>query len=146
MYDSPSVDKCEHILAAADREIEKITGEVAGCLIHPPSRSFITSFLYRLLYPRFIRTVHEKDRKFTVGPQCTSCGICVAVCPADNIRIVDTTPVWNHHCELCCGCIHHCPVQAIEAGKKTAGRSRYINPGVSLRELFHRDVSPGKPR
>ena len=71
----------------------------------------------------------------TVNDTCTSCGTCVAICPAKNIELVEGKPVWQHHCELCCGCIHNCPVQAIQAGAKTEKRLRYRNPSVTIAEL-----------
>jgi epoxyqueuosine reductase QueG len=49
--------------------------------------------------------------------------------------MVEGRPVWKHHCELCCGCIHLCPAGAIQAGKKTEGRARYHNPEVRIPEL-----------
>jgi formate hydrogenlyase subunit 6/NADH:ubiquinone oxidoreductase subunit I len=56
---------------------------------------------------------------------------------------VDKKPVWQHHCELCCGCIHLCPVQAIQAGAKTEKRLRYRNPSVTIAELKRNQE--GKP-
>ena len=87
------------------------------------------------MYNRFASGVHDEDRKFSVSDECTSCGTCAAVCPADNIELIEGKPVWKHRCELCCGCIHLCPVQAIQAGQKTKGRARYRNPAVSIRDL-----------
>ena len=60
--------------------------------------------------------------------------------------MVNNYPVWKHQCELCCGCIHLCPVHAIQAGKKTAGRAQYQNPDVSVSELrHHRQTEAKKP-
>jgi formate hydrogenlyase subunit 6/NADH:ubiquinone oxidoreductase subunit I len=78
------------------------------------------------------------DKAFSVSDACTSCGTCAAICPAGNIEMVQGRPVWKHHCELCCGCIHICPVQAIQAGAKTEKRVRYRNPSVSITDLKQR--------
>ena len=58
-----------------------------------------------------------------------------AVCPAGNIDMVDGRPVWNHRCELCCGCIHLCPAGAIQAGSRTEGRQRYRHPDVTVADM-----------
>jgi MinD superfamily P-loop ATPase len=94
--------------------------------------------LHTLIYPWFTCHVHTDDRKFSVNDKCTSCGTCAAICPAGNIEMVQGRPVWKHHCELCCGCIHICPVQAIQAGAKTEKRVRYRNPSVSITDLKQR--------
>jgi MinD superfamily P-loop ATPase len=88
--------------------------------------------MHFLFYSRFASHVHGDDKKFSVTEKCTSCGTCAAICPAHNIELVNGRPVWHHRCELCCGCIHLCPAEAIQAGPKTAERTRYRNPGVPI--------------
>jgi Fe-S-cluster-containing hydrogenase component 2 len=48
---------------------------------------------------------------------------------------VDKKPVWKHHCELCCACIHFCPAEAIQYGQKTKKRGRYKNPSVTIADM-----------
>nr|WP_321353045.1 EFR1 family ferrodoxin [uncultured Methanoregula sp.] len=135
MYDSPAGKKQEEILAKADEEIAGITGPVLRCEKRDLPSAIVPRVLYALIYPWFRSHVHTGDKKFSVTDRCTSCGTCVAVCPADNIGLVEGKPVWKHRCELCCGCIHACPVQAIQAGPGTEKRLRYRNPSVTLTEL-----------
>ena len=43
--------------------------------------------------------------------------------------MVGGRPVWTKSkCLKCCGCLGRCPVSAIQNGKKTAIRGRYVNP------------------
>jgi len=138
MYASPAGEKRDRILAAADAELEAIAGRIRQEeKVNLPSAP-LTRLIRAVMYPRFRSRVHGEDRRFTVTEACTSCGICAAVCPAENIEMVDGRPVWNHRCELCCGCIHLCPAGAIQAGKATAGRQRYRNPSVGIAELERR--------
>lgn len=140
MYEPPTGEKQDKILSSAESDIQRIIDDVGQCRKQPLPRSLIWSVLHAILYSWFISGVHNKDKKFSVSNKCTSCGICAAVCPADNIELVDKKPVWKHHCELCCACIHLCPVEAIQAGNTTAGRIRYRNPEVTVSEL--RTISP----
>jgi NAD-dependent dihydropyrimidine dehydrogenase PreA subunit len=39
-------------------------------------------------------------------------------------------PVWGKECTQCLACIHRCPVQAIEYGKATIGKRRYVHPDL----------------
>jgi len=135
MYGSPEGKKQEDILAKADEEIAGITGPVTRCEKQVLPSSLVSQLLYYLLYPWFTSHVHTDDKKFSVNDKCTSCGTCVAICPAKNIELVDKKPVWKHHCELCCGCIHICPVQAIQAGAGTEKRLRYRNPDLKLEDM-----------
>jgi Pyruvate/2-oxoacid:ferredoxin oxidoreductase delta subunit len=138
MYSSPEGKKQEEILAKADEQIAGITGPVTRCENRGLPSSLIPHVLHTLIYPWFTSHVHTDDKKFTVNDKCTSCGICAAVCPAENIELVEGKPVWKHHCELCCGCIHLCPAGAIQAGKGTEARVRYRNPSVTIAELKRR--------
>ena len=135
MYGSPAGTKREKLLAMADEQIGKIAELVSRSERKALPSSFFANLVHGLMYTRFASRVHEDDRKFSVNNNCTSCGTCAAVCPAHNIEIVDGRPVWQHHCELCCGCIHLCPAGAIQAGPRTAMRQRYRNPAVSIQEL-----------
>ena len=135
MYSSPAGKKQEEILAMAEEQVGSITGPVARCEKRELPSSFVSSLLHTLFYSWFTSHAHTDDKKFTVNDKCTSCGTCVAICPADNIELVEGKPVWKHHCELCCGCIHNCPVEAIQAGARTEKRLRYRNPSVTIAEL-----------
>ncbi|WAC05316.1 MAG: EFR1 family ferrodoxin [Methanoregula sp.] len=135
MYSSPAGDKRSRILAWADEQVAAITKEIDNGIMQKLPYSPFAQLFHALMYPRFARTVHDSDRKFTVTGACTSCGTCVEICPAGNIDLVDGRPSWKHHCELCCACIHLCPAKAIEAGPATARRESYRNPSVSVAEL-----------
>jgi Pyruvate/2-oxoacid:ferredoxin oxidoreductase delta subunit len=135
LYGSPTGEKQERILAAADTQIVESAAAISRNDILPLPSSLLSGILHSIAYPRFASHVHEDDRKFSVNEKCTSCGTCAAICPAGNIGMVDGKPVWKHHCELCCGCIHLCPTEAIQAGSRTAARQRYHNPSVRIEEL-----------
>ncbi len=143
MYESPKGKEQEEILAKAAAEIAVITGTVSRCEGRRLPSSLVSRLLYTLMYPWFKSHVHTDDKKFSVTDKCTSCGICVAICPVNNIELVDKKPVWKHHCELCCGCIHNCPVQAFQAGARTEKWLRYRNPEITVAELkVHGEKEP----
>lgn len=72
----------------------------------------------------------EADRTFFADKKCRGCGLCERICPVNNIKLTDGKPVWGHHCESCLGCIQRCPAQAIQHGRLTRKRQRYLNPNV----------------
>lgn len=82
-----------------------------------------SGIINNLFYPLF---VHAK--KFYVTDKCISCRKCVQVCPLQNIQLIEGKPIWGHDCTHCMACISYCPTKAIEYGKKTVGKQRYICP------------------
>ncbi|MDD1710193.1 MAG: EFR1 family ferrodoxin [Methanoregulaceae archaeon] len=133
MYSPPNEATIAKILAQADRRVEEIAGMVEQGVQKRPSMPLFGSLVQHLIYPRFVTSVHDADRKFTVDDRCTSCGRCVQVCPVENIRLEEGRPVWLHHCEQCMACIQLCPALAIQAGNKTEKRDRYCHPGLRLK-------------
>lgn len=77
-----------------------------------------------LVNPGFNRSATD-DSKYHVTEACIHCGKCAEVCPLKNITMEDSRPKWNGHCTMCMACYHHCPVNAIQYGKATAGKGQY---------------------
>jgi ferredoxin len=150
LYGSPAGEKQVRLLESADREITEMIPLIERCEHHNLPHSLIGWLLHAVAYPWFMGHARTEDRKFTVTDACTSCGTCAKTCPAKNILMVGNRPAWQHHCEVCCRCIHICPAQAIQAGSKTTGRQRYRNPSVSIADFEiadrkkQREETPGK--
>jgi ferredoxin len=135
LYEPAKGAKKEKLLSAADKRISEIAAMIDKGLTVRPDTAFLSALLKRLTYDGFIRTLHDADKNFMADEKCTSCGTCAAVCPVHNIGMVDKKPVWKHHCELCCACIHFCPAEAIQYGQKTKKRGRYKNPSVTIADM-----------
>jgi ferredoxin/flavodoxin len=121
----------------AERKLKTIAAAVKGRRPHDTWQ----------LLRKTCRRLHEEwktrqpriDEAFRCDAEiCTSCGLCEGVCPARNIRRPDGHPVWQHRCTECLGCLHICPVEAIEYGGKTKGRKRYRHKAVLPKDLLHR--------
>ena len=79
--------------------------------------------------------IHESDRSFSSDERCTGCGLCVKVCPVNNIKLVEGKPVWLHHCENCLACYNWCPSQAILTGIAKEGYY-YHHPDVKVADIM----------
>ncbi len=75
----------------------------------------------------------KQGQSYIVTQDCTKCGICAKVCPAGNIAITDKV-VFGDRCEVCLGCVHLCPQNAIHM-KNEKSTERWRNPGVTLNEI-----------
>jgi NAD-dependent dihydropyrimidine dehydrogenase PreA subunit len=98
----------------------------------PLWQNILFSMIYRISYP-YVPTM---DKSFWVDEKCNSCGICHLVCPCANIELIDGKPSWLHHCEQCLACIHWCPKEAIQYGKRTPRYERYRHPEIKLGDVM----------
>ena len=85
----------------------------------------------------FRESVHESDKSFYAEETCTSCGICVEICPVNNIILEEDTPQWQHKCQQCLACINFCPENCIQYGDKTLKTQRYHHPEITVKDLIN---------
>jgi ferredoxin/flavodoxin len=83
------------------------------------------------------RLIRHSDKTYRVNEKCDGCGICERICPVKNIRMVNSRPVWQNHCEACIGCYNWCPNRAISGGVAKQGYF-YRNPEVKMADLIIR--------
>ena len=85
----------------------------------------------------FRDNVYESDKSFYAEDTCTSCGICVKVCPVDNITLEEGIPQWQHKCQQCLACINFCPEKCIQIGDKTLKTQRYHHPEITFKDIVN---------
>ena len=110
----PDIEKSAQIILSGNPIPEKSIGAVDKI------KSGIVNAVY---YPLLI---HSK--KFTVSDNCISCGKCVKACAMNNIKLINSKPIWTDNCTHCMACICSCPKSAIEYGKASMGKPRYTCP------------------
>ncbi len=99
--------------------------------------NFLINLIFSgLLYNSCSSSIPKMDRSFWVENTCTGCQVCVKVCPVGNIKLADAKPVWLGRCQQCLACLHWCPEEAIQFGRKTIGRKRYRMPQIQLNDLL----------
>jgi len=74
---------------------------------------------------------------------CSGCGICVKICPANALKMVQTKngikpEMTRKKCDNCQGCLQLCPNKAIKFGRVKPKNIRYIHKDVTLDELLKR--------
>ncbi len=100
-------------------------------------KSCLSQFIARL-YKFFFWDCAKEAKKFYVNNNCTSCGICVKICPVKNIKLADGHPVWGDNCEQCMACLQWCPVVAIHRKGVSETRLHYHNPTVKAQDLMRK--------
>lgn len=128
MFNVPDEAESDKIIEAANGEIDaaaekiKINIDFDERTVHFSDKC--KSGLVNKLFRRFaVRTT-----AFYADDRCTGCGMCESLCPLNNIRLsfIDNRPQWGRECTHCMACICRCPSEAIEYGKKSIGKRRYI--------------------
>lgn len=87
----------------------------------------------------------KSEKYFTVTDACIGCGVCEAVCPRGNYKLVGQGVEINGDCEFCFACIQNCPQKAIQFAKNDEDpllrngeanpNARYRNEHVSLMDI-----------
>ncbi|MDF2905285.1 MAG: 4Fe-4S ferredoxin [Herbinix sp.] len=135
-FDPASIDNTEQLLG----QQESITKEIANTIVNNGVQRFVekSEILATVFGPVAARTFHpnKTDRNFWLEDTCNGCGTCAKLCPADNITIQGSRPIWLHQCEQCFACIHSCPKRSIQYKKGTLKKGRYRNPAIKLSELY----------
>ena len=119
----------------AERKLHGIVGAIEHREAHKTWELFSDSC--KKHHEKWKEHLADIDKKFLCNREkCTSCGLCERVCPRDNIKRPDGLPVWQHRCVECLGCLHICPVEAIDYGEVTKGRHRYRHKSIKPKELL----------
>lgn len=138
LYGAISEDKQKQMFQKEKQSVKNIVDIVKQQKQAPINRGhFLTNWLLSgIIYKQFMSHVKRSDTSFWVTDKCNGCGVCQKICPVENIRLIDKKPAWLHKCEQCLACLHWCPEQAIQFGKKTLPRKRYHHPDIKPSDLY----------
>ena len=126
MFEVPKADEAEEIVGAAEKVLERAAEWIGNGRAFPQATpSFGDRVKSSVIAPMFTK-FYASAAKFRVKPNCNGCGVCAEVCPLGNITIEHGKPVWGKRCTQCCACISRCRRKAIEYGKATEGKRRYL--------------------
>lgn len=112
------ISAAQEIIRVIAREILE---EKESCRVDEGTHPRLKSGLVNFGFNKFARST----RPFFATDDCNGCGRCARGCPAGTISLKAGKPAWGKKCYQCLRYINECPLQAIQYGKDTRGRSRY---------------------
>ena len=131
LFSVPPEDKCEKMKDSVDSLVDDIVSKVSKTnYVNNKGLGFgsLLTFFGNTTYGMM-----SKTKKFCVEENCTGCGACAKLCPRHIIEMSEGKPVWTQtKCDHCNACINRCPVEAIQYGKSTKKKKRYVNDRVKL--------------
>lgn len=126
----PPAAKIPQILEQAEVKIDEVIEAIRNRQLNRPKWSLMRRLQTFFSYPLYLHG--RNTAPFHITDKCTHCGLCAKNCPSGMIHMLGGIPVWDKgKCTQCLACIHRCPIRAIEYGKKTEMRGRYINPHLA---------------
>lgn len=126
MFEVTTPDEEELLMKEANVNLEQVSELIKKNESLPEVREGAIGALLSGKVNEMFNKYYLRDDKFTVKDNCTSCGLCAKKCPLGNVEIKDGKPLWKGNCTHCMACICNCPVEAIEYGKKSVGKRRYL--------------------
>jgi ferredoxin/flavodoxin len=128
--DVPAPKRLDALLKSADNTLETIIGAVKA---KRPGK-IDTGKPKELYMPMNLISSKDGTSQFYATSDCIGCGLCRSLCPMRCIKEDDDRrPVWDGTCTMCLACLHRCPAKAIQHGKDTLNKGRYVNPNVEFR-------------
>ncbi len=124
MFRIPPAKERERILAAAAERLEEVSAAVerrehTGLHVTVRDRLMTAG-----VYPSYVHG--RKTAKFFADDRCVGCGMCAKRCPVGAITMVDGRPQWTaKRCAQCMACLR---CNAVQYGRATKKRERYVNP------------------
>ncbi len=126
MFKAPEPDEAAKIVEKAIPVIEKAASLIKdGKPFEKLSYNFLSYLGSELSNPLFYKFA-VSAKKFYATDECIGCGLCEQKCVMGNIAMQDGKPKWGDNCTQCMACIARCPKQAIEYGKSSKGKTRYV--------------------
>lgn len=101
--------------------------------------------LFAFDVPYYLSKNHRLDDHFWINDGCRNCGLCIEICPVNNIIQKKWKPGWKHECINCLACYHLCPYKGISIRHDwklidlipyDILQFRYRNPEISVEELL----------
>lgn len=131
MFGVPDEEESTDIVKKALPVIENIAGVIARCDYLSEKKANIADKLKSTVVNTAFYALCVRSKDFYVKDSCISCGKCERLCVTNCITMKDGKPRWGEGCSHCMACICSCPVEAIEYGKKSVGKRRYICENIN---------------
>lgn len=118
-----------------DENLKIIVSDIRNKKNKLTQKRFLSVAISKLVHTTYKFMYSNNDKQFIVNDNCRACKICEKVCPKNNIIFKNDRPEFQHKCDSCLACIHHCTKTAIHLkGEKSP--TRFINKNIKIEEII----------
>ncbi len=128
MFTPPPPEEDAGVISKAAKDALQLAERISSEEPFEKVKINLLGHLYSDLVNPLFYTFYIGAKRFYATDACISCGKCVEHCMLNNITLTHGKPIWGKACTHCMACICKCPTEAIEYGKHTKGRRRYVCP------------------
>lgn len=128
MFKAPTEEESLKVIEESEKAIDEAIRFISKSEPFPEKKVHLLDWITSGPVNKGFNRLYIKADKFRYTDACVHCGVCENVCPLGNIHYINERPVWGDECTHCMACISKCPQRAIEYGRKTVGKGRYICP------------------
>jgi len=121
-----------------DDHLDLISNEIDKELMKSGKGSRILTHLSAIGFKRYRNEIGDCDKLFNVESHCNQCGVCIKVCPENNIKL-GSSITFNNNCIRCYACTQNCPSNAIRYDKEKS-KTRFRNAEVTLKEIINANI------
>jgi len=105
----------EKYIPKSERKMQKVCRNIEVGKIKKRGFNVFSRFL-GLFQGVFMSALEKKaNNTIKVTPDCNNCGVCVKICPMDNLVFENEKITHKHNCTMCYRCMNKCPKKAITA-------------------------------
>lgn len=123
------IDENRKNIFEADKKLERAAHEIKNGTYPQEGITFL-SHIVGLFGQRlwFYRKTSRYSKNLNINNDCNGCGLCVKICPMNNLLLQDKRAVSQDRCTMCYRCISQCPQKAITLlGKQVQEQCRFEN-------------------
>lgn len=126
MFGVPDEDESKVIVKKAEKVLENTAKAISDGEFLTGGKVAFADKMKSGIVNRMFYSLCVRSKDFYAKDSCTACGKCERLCVTNCISMKNGKPVWGKGCTHCMACICSCPAQAIEYGKKSVGKRRYL--------------------
>jgi len=100
-------------LSAADRKMKKVCFNIKNGIIKKRGFNFFSRCLGLIQGTSFPSLETKGKSSARTDSDCNGCGLCVKICPMNNLEFANNEVKQKDNCTLCYRCVNACPKKAI---------------------------------
>ena len=109
----------------ANKKLDKVCNNIKKGIIRKRGWNIISTLLGKTQNIAYPKMEEQARHSFIAYSTCTQCGLCVELCPMENLEIINGKVVQKDNCTICYRCVNICPQKAATVYFRTKPKIQY---------------------